>query len=207
MGTFLITGVAPGLPVDDMIAHPHGGDPDEARARVAELFAGQRLELRRSGAFGEVHTTGGDELLVATYGPTTVLFGVTPASVTTPSGYGVFNHGYQSTVDSYGFEVHTPSYERKVELCEGDIVRSEGTPLPFEEKYWSGQEDVVDDQDLPFRFEAYEWAEAGMQWMFGYNPDGSSPEDRVDLDAGQAHVFEFVDSQPGDALARKLGLM
>jgi hypothetical protein len=174
MATFQIHGISPGLPVEDLVAHPEGGP--EAALRAAEvLFPGRRLELADSST--------GDGLWLRTHGPTTVVLGSYGGDVAVPDGLGYFGFTHQTVSDAYAIEVRAPHTHRLIVLSPGSVDLDEGDPLPFEQPFWVGDHDRYDDS--PVRFDVAEFGSAAMLWMFGYDPAGPNPD--TAFDPGIAH--------------------
>jgi hypothetical protein len=180
MGTFEIHGIAPGLPVDDLVAHSEGGP--EAALRAAELlFPARRFEL------AAVDASASDDLWLRTHGPTTAILGRHGRDAEIPGGLGYFSFTHQTVSDAYAIEVRTPQAARFVVLSPGAVDLQEGDPLPFEQPFWAGAHDKYDDSAV--RFDVADFASAAMLWMFGYDPAGPNPHSRVDPALGNYHTL------------------
>lgn len=208
MATFMRTGISPVVPAVDVRAHPEGADAATAAERVQAFFPDQRLKQVDHGRFGQVGAWSETQLLVGVFGGTTVLSGVHPDALVIPEGMGTYFFALQTTSDAWAVEVYAPPlFERHIELCADEIVTATGEELPFERRFWSGEEDTLDDPDVPVRFEVSEWGSAAMEWMFGYDAGSDGPTaDGFDPESTWWYVFEFVKQSRGDALARRLGL-
>lgn len=79
--------------------------------------------------------------------------------------------------------------------------------LPFERRFWSGEEDTLDDPDMAVRFEVSEWGSAAMEWMFGYDPAVDGPaSDGFDPESTWWYVFEYEKKKRRESWARRLRL-
>lgn len=196
MGTLIITAYSPGLPADDIAAHPEGG-ADAALAAARALCPGRNP---RPATDSSDSTTGGEELELSTFGRTILVHGTGPDELSVPDGLGVWNHTVQTTSGAFQFVVHAEGYDREIGLCEGEAYTDEGTPLPFEEPYWRGEKSTPEDDaatgDGGYGFDDFEWARDGVLWMFGWDPDPypTQPrEQRVDRAAMTTHAFVLDD--------------
>jgi hypothetical protein len=98
-------------------------------------------------------------------------------------GRTVYLHTMHTVVDWFAFAKWGESgyIERSLSLAPGrGLIENIGTPLPFEQPYWSGERRVADRYPLPFH--PLDLAERVLRTLFGFNYDGPVFEGDPDLE-------------------------
>jgi hypothetical protein len=192
MGWAEVLAVSPGLPVDDLLAHPEGG-PEAAVQAAGALLPGLQLAHDDTRTWAEPGWWTGDPVLVSTFGGTAI-FLHPPSRPTVPPGMSTFSLGYQSVSMAWGVDVTGPRFHRLIALSPGVLDYAEGAPLPFEAAF-----DNVIEESATYSFDDNGFAAAAAQWMFGCHPLEPGPDDRVDLRPQALHLFTAVATPPVDA--------
>ena len=183
MPTIEVRAVSPGLPVDDLVAHPEGGLSAAAEA-LATLLPGATHDHVFSGTWAEPHHNSFDQVLVSTYGDTTMLLASPVPRLTMPAGMTTFSLSYQTVSMAYGVEVSGPLFERFIALSPGALDYAQGPPLPFE----AGFPDV-EGASATYSFDDGAFAAAAAEWLFGCDPLELRQGDRVGLGGRAIHTF------------------
>lgn len=194
MSTIEVLAVSPGLPVDDLLAHPEGGRRAAAEA-LGALLPGTAYQHAGTGTWSEAGDRSGEVVLLSTFGPTTMFLRRPVRGLEVPDGMTTFSVSYQTTSMAWGVDVAGPGFERLVALSPGTIDYAEGVPLPFETAF------PLDD-DGPGRhpFDDHAYAVAAARWMFGCFPLDPGPLDQVDLGDQPLHVFTLSPEPVEDTL-------
>jgi hypothetical protein len=188
VGSFEVLAVSPGLPVEDLLAHPEGGR--DAALRIAgALLPDLRLEHEDTRTWVDPGRWELGSVLVSTFG-TTALFLHPQARPTPPTGMSTFSLTYQSVSMAYGIDVSGPRFRRTLALSPGVLDYAEGAPLPFEAAF-----DNVTEASATYSFDDVAFAAAAAEWMFGCQAldvpwsDGTLPVSRVQLGDMPLHVL------------------
>ena len=188
MGSFEVLAVSPGLPVEDLLAHPEGGR-DAAQRIAGALLPDLRLEHEDTRTWVNPGRWELGSVLVSTFGSTAPF--LHPQARPTPlTGMSTFSLSYQSVSMAYGIDVSGPQFERTVALSPGVLDYAEGAPLPFETEFGN-----VTEASATYSFDEVAFAAAAAEWMFGCQAldvpwsDGELPASRVQLGNMPLHVF------------------
>lgn len=174
MGWAEILAVSPGLPVEDLLAHPEGG-LDAAVQAAGALLPGLQLTHDDTRTWADPGWGPGNPVLVSTFGSTAIFLNP-PARPTVPPDMSTFSLGYQSVSMAWGVDVTGPQFHRLISLSPGVLDHAEGAPLPFEAAF-----DQVIEESATFSFDDDGFAAAAAKWMFGCHPLDPRPDDVVDL--------------------------
>ena len=195
MSTIEVLAVSPGLPVDDLLAHPEGGPSAAARALDA-LLPDAAYQHAASGTWADGLERSEDSVLVSTFGPTTMFLRRPVRGLAVPDGMTTFSVSHQTTSMAWGVDVAGPGLERLVALSPGVLDYAEGAPLPFEDAF------PVDEEDARHgSFDDTAYAVAAARWMFGCFPLEPGPLDQVDLGDQPLHRFTLPSGPAGEAAA------
>lgn len=183
MTTIEVLAVSPGLPVDDLLAHPEGGSGAAAEA-LTSLLPGTAYTHAGSGTWGAPGDHGEEVVLLSTFGPTTMFLSRPVRGLTVPEGMTTYSVSHQTTSMAWGVDVAGPEVERLVALSPGAIDYAEGEPLPFEAAF-----PIEDDRVEPGSLDVEEYAAAAARWMFGCHPLDPGELDQVDVGDQPLHAF------------------
>lgn len=186
MSTIEVLAVSPGLPVDDLLAHPEGGSRAAAEA-LTRLLPRTAYAHAGSGTWGEPGEHGDDVVLLSTFGPTTMFLRRPERGLAVPEGMTTFSVSHETTSPAWGVDVAGPELERLVALSPGTVDYAEGGPLPFEAAF-----PIRDDRARPGALDAEEYAAAAARWMFGCHPLEPGELDQVDVGDQPLHAFALA---------------
>ena len=195
MPTIEVRALSPGLPVDDLVAHSEGG-PAAAAAALAILLPDATHDHVFTGTWAAPRHDSFDQVLVSTFGDTTMLLASPVPRLTAPEGMTTFSLSYQTVSMAHGVDVSGPLFERFIALSPGVLDYAEGPPLPFE----AGFPDV-EEASATYAFDDGAFAAAAAEWMFGCHPLELREGDRVGLGSRAIHTFRSTpatsDPEPG----------
>jgi hypothetical protein len=189
MSTIEVLAVSPGLPVDDLLAHPEGG-PQAAAEALSALLPATAFEHADTGTWADPGERADDVVLVSTFGPTTMFLRRPERGLAVPDGMTTFSISCQTVSRAWGVDVAGPVLERLVALSPGAIEYAEGEPLPFEAAFPVDEAAYFDDR---------EYAAAAARWMFGCHPLEPGPLDQVDVGDQPLHAFLLATEPTGAA--------
>lgn len=186
MPTIEVRAVSRGMPVDDLVAHDEGGTAAAAQA-LATLLPGTTCEHVATGTWATPRHESFHQVLVSTYGDTTMLMASPVPRVVVPEGMTTFSLSYQTVSMAYGVDVSGPRFERTIALSPGVLDYAEGAPLPFEAAFPRAAE-----ESTTYSFDQGAFAAAAGDWMFGCHPLELDSEHRVDLRGQPLHTFTLT---------------
>jgi len=159
----------------------------EATRKLADLlFPGEKLEAMEDGDLSYTCLPD-DELHIGCFPGVTVVaareFGIDcpsklPQRFIAAGGSGTVTlHAMHSVVDWFAYAIwENEKLLRSLSLSPDDgVIENLGSPLAFEEPYWSGEHPAVDgdeEDDYPFPFHPLDLGEATLLERFGYQLEG-----------------------------------